>query len=83
MATLGVTTITAQAMIAEYEKALAFLSCLHPCLTIDGPPMAVAERIFDAVSAERTALLGKIENCERNLESMRQYLAKERHGQQT
>ncbi len=62
--------------ITEYRQALDFLACLHPCLTIDGPPMAVAERIFDAVMAEREGLLEQIANQERNLEWMRQSLAK-------
>jgi len=67
---------SAALLLAEHEQALAFLAGLHPCLTIDGPPMAVAERIFDAVMAERSGLLEKIENGERNLEWMRQHLQK-------
>ena len=62
--------------LAEYQQALDFLAGLHPCLTIDGPPMAVAERIFDAVMAERRGLLEQIESQERNLAWMRQSLAK-------
>lgn len=64
------------ASLAEHEQALAFLAGLHPCLTIDGPPMAVAERIFDAVMAERRELQEQIANQERNLDLMRQHLRK-------
>lgn len=63
-------------LLAEHEQALAFLAGLHPCLTIDGPPMAVAERIFDAVIAERRGLLEKIAQQESNLEWMHQHLQK-------
>lgn len=71
-------------LLVEHEQALAFLAGLHPCLTIDGPPMAVAERIFDAVMAERRGLLEQIANQERNLDLMRQHLRKgASNGKQT
>lgn len=43
---------------------------LHPCLTIDGQPTAMAESIFDAVIGERRELLADIEHNENNLEWM-------------
>lgn len=62
-----------EALIKEHAQALSFLCGLHACMTIDGPPMVVAERIFDAVLAERAELLEQIKRMERNLEAMRQY----------
>jgi hypothetical protein len=61
---------------AEFQKALDMLAGLHPGLTIDGPPMDVAERIFGAVMAEQRALKDEIANMERNLEGMRRHLGK-------
>lgn len=64
--------------VAEHVKALDFLAGLHPCLTIDGPPMAVAERIFDAVMGERSALKAEIARQEQALEGLRQALVRAR-----
>lgn len=64
----------------ECETVLSFLAGLHPCLTIDGPPMAVAERIFDAVLAERAELLEQIKRMKGNLETMRQMLRTAKTG---
>lgn len=58
----------------DAEAALRFLAGLHPELTIDGPPMAVAERIWDSVMADRQASADQIKNMERNLEGMRRHL---------
>jgi len=69
-----------RALLAEHEKALQFLAGLHPCPTIDGPPMALAELIFDAVQADRRALKAEIEKQERNLDWMRKELAKRASG---
>ncbi|AVS91429.1 hypothetical protein C8246_05985 [Paracidovorax avenae] len=55
----------------EHEQALALLAGLHPGLTIDGPPMEVATRIFDAVAADRANFEQEIRRQERALESMR------------
>lgn len=66
--------------LSEYEQALDFLAGLHPGITIDAPPMAVAELIFDAVQAEQRALKEEIEKKERNLDWMRKELAKRAHG---
>jgi len=60
----------------EMKEALDFLAGLHPGLTIDGPPMEIAKRIFDAVLAERSELKERIQNMERNLATMRSVLAK-------
>lgn len=60
----------------DFAEALDFLAGLHPGLTIDGPPMEVAKRIFDAVLAERSELKEQIQNMERNLATMRSVLAK-------
>lgn len=54
-----------------HQRALVLLCGLHPCMTIDGPAEAVAERIFDAVSTERRELLDRIKSLEANLEFMR------------
>lgn len=66
--------------VAEYSQAIDFLAGLHPCLIIDGPPLAVAERIFDAVTAERADLKAKIARQEQALEGLRQALARARLG---
>jgi hypothetical protein len=58
------------------QNALDFLCGLHPEITIDGPPMQVAERIFDAVLADRAALSAEIKNMEVNLAFMRTALTK-------
>ena len=60
----------------ELRVALDFLAGLHPHLTIDGPPMAVAERIFDAVMGEQAGLKARLASYERNMESLRAHLAK-------
>lgn len=60
----------------ELRVALDFLAGLHPHLTIDGPPMAVAERIFDAVMGEQAELKARLASYERNMESLRAHLAK-------
>ncbi|MVT30132.1 restriction alleviation protein, Lar family [Acidovorax citrulli] len=57
--------------VEEYEQALALLAGLHPGLTIDGPPLEVATRIFDAVMADRAHHEQEIRRQERALESMR------------
>lgn len=70
----------------EHETALSLLCGLHPCMTIDGPPMVVAERIFDAVIAERRELTETIKQMESWLETMRNELRTEQrkpHGQPT
>ena len=69
--------------VAEYIQALDFLAGLHPCLTIDGPPMAVAERIFDAVMAERSALKEEIARQEQALEGLRQALMRARREKES
>lgn len=58
-------------LISQYEAALSLLSGLHPCITVDGPPEEVAQRIFDHVQAERRELLNRIESLDRALESFR------------
>lgn len=55
----------------EHERALSLLAGLHPCLTIDGPPMVMAERIFDAVLAERAEMTAKINQSEESLQWLR------------
>lgn len=70
----------------EHETALSLLCGLHPCMTIDGPPMVVAERIFDAVIAERRELTETIKQMEGWLETMRNELRtaqRKPHGQPT
>lgn len=62
--------------MSEHEQALEFLTGLHPSITIDGPPMAIAELIFDAVQADQRALKDDIAKKERNLDWMRKELAK-------
>ena len=62
--------------LIEHEQALQLLAGLHPCPTIDGPPMALAELIFDAVQADLRALKDEIAKNERNLDWMRKELAK-------
>lgn len=69
-----------RAPLSEHKQALDFLAGLHPGITIDGPPMAVAELIFDAVQAEQRALKEEIEKKERNLDWMRKELAKRPSG---
>ena len=66
--------------LSEYEQALQLLAGLHQCPTIDGPPMALAELIFDAVQADQRALKEEIAKQERNLDWMRKDLAKRAHG---
>lgn len=66
------------ALLKEHVQALDFLAGLHPCLTIDGPPMAVAERIFDAVLGERAALQAEIKRQEEALVFLRTALARAR-----
>ena len=65
----------ARVRLSDYKQALDFLAVLHPGITIDGPPMAVAGLIFDAVQAEQSALKEEIEKKERNLAWMRKELA--------
>jgi len=65
-------------LLKEHIQALDFLAGLHPCLTIDGPPMAVAERIFDAVLGERAALQAEIKRQEQALDFLRTALARAR-----
>lgn len=65
----------ARVRLSDYKQALDFLAGLHPGITIDGPPMAVAGLIFDAVQAEQSALKEEIEKKERNLAWMRKELA--------
>lgn len=64
------------ALAPELSQALDFLSGLHPCLTIDSPPMDVAKRIFDAVMSERSASKDKVADMERKLDFMRAAIAK-------
>lgn len=59
--------------VEEYEQALSLLAGLHPGMTIDGPPMEVATRIFDAVMADRAHHEQEIRRKERALESMREH----------
>lgn len=61
---------------SEHEQALQFLAGLHPGLTIDGPPMAVADCIFEAVLAERRALKDALAQKERALDLLRNELAR-------
>lgn len=68
--------VQARVPLSEYKQALDFLAGLHPGITIDGPPMAVAELIFDAVQAEQRALKEEIKKKERNIDWMRKELAK-------
>lgn len=67
-----------EALLAEHVQALDFLAGLHPCLTIDGPPMAVAERILDAVQGERAELQAEIKRQEEALDFLRTALARAR-----
>ncbi|MBT9513328.1 MAG: hypothetical protein IV104_13360 [Acidovorax sp.] len=69
-----------EALLVEHAQALDFLGGLHPCLTIDGPPMAVAERIFDAVMGERAELKAEIKRQEQALDLLRGALARTRLG---
>lgn len=66
----------ARVPLTEHEQALQLLAGLHPCITIDGPPMALAELIFDAVMSDLRALKDEVEKQERNLDWMRKELAK-------
>lgn len=70
-----------EALLAEHAQALAFLAGLY-CgdLTISDPPMAVAERIFDSVMAERAGLKDEIKRQEQALDFLRQSLARARLG---
>ncbi|CAN7363867.1 hypothetical protein LJR074_002145 [Acidovorax sp. LjRoot74] len=70
-----------EALLAEHAQALAFLAGLY-CgdLTISDPPMAVAERIFDSVMAERAGLKDEIQRQEQALDFLRQSLARARLG---
>ena len=67
-----------EALLVEHVQAMDFLAGLHPCLTIDGPPMAVAERIFDAVMGERAELKAEIKRQEQALDLLRGALARTR-----
>ena len=58
-------------LLTQHEQALSHLCGLHPCITIDGPPEAVARRIFDYVTADRRALLERIASLDRALDSFR------------
>lgn len=69
-----------EALLTEHAQALDFLAGLHPCLTIDGPPMAVAERIFDAVMSERAGLKDEIQRQEQALDFLRNAFAKSRQA---
>lgn len=69
-----------EALLAEHVQALDFLAGLHPFLTIDGPPMAAAERIFDAVLGERAELQAEIKRQEQALDFLRDALARARLG---
>lgn len=69
-----------EALLAEHVQALDFLAGLHPCLAIDGPPMAVAGRIFDAVMGERAGLQAEIKRKEQALGFLRDALARARLG---
>lgn len=59
--------------VEEYEQALSLLAGLHPGITIDGPPLEVAARIFDAVAADRANFEQEIRRQARALETMRAY----------
>lgn len=55
-------------LIEQHERALALLGCLHPCITIDGPPEEVAQRIFDHVQAQGQAYEQRIASLRKSLE---------------
>lgn len=59
------------ALLEQHERGLSLLCGLHPCMTIDGPPEEVAQRIFDHVMAEQRALLERIESLDRALDRYR------------
>lgn len=58
-------------LLSQHEQALSLLCGLHPCITIDGPPEEVAQRIFDHVLADRRALLDRIESLDRAMDYYR------------
>lgn len=62
--------------LSEYEQALGLLAGLHPNPPVDGPPMALAELIFEAVLEDARGLKEEIAKKERNLELMRGELAR-------
>lgn len=62
----------------EHQQALDFLCGLHTEVTIDGPPMAVAERIFDHVMAEQRTLQDRIRSLENSLERLHRLYAEAR-----
>ncbi len=64
----------------QYEQALQLLAGLHPCPTIDGPPMALAEMIFKSVQAEIKALKDKFTRQESSLDWMSKELSKRASG---
>src|SRR5574343_1017717 len=57
--------------VQQHERALALLCGLHPCITVDGPPVVVAERIFDHVTAAQRAQQSRITSLDRALEYFR------------
>ena len=58
-------------LLRQHERALSFLCGLHPCVTIDGPPEEIAERIFDHVQAQDRENKRRIADLNRSLEYFR------------
>ena len=57
-------------LLKQHERALALLAGLHPCITIDGPPEEVAQRIFDHVQAQSRAQQRRIDSLARSLDTI-------------
>ncbi len=72
----GVSLKHADEVQASYEQALSLLCGLHPCITIDGPPLTVAERIFDHVQADQRASRERIASLGQTIESLRRHLTR-------
>ena len=65
----------------ERDLALGLLAGLHPCITIDGPPMTVAERIFDAVMADQAGLKAQLKQAQHTIELLQDHLGQLRRSQ--
>jgi hypothetical protein len=67
-------------LLAQHERALSLLCGLHTCITIDGPPETVAERVFDQVLAERRQFERRIAVLEKELAGHRANFVKKQEG---
>lgn len=67
----------------ERDLALGLLAGLHPCITIDGPPMTVAERIFDAVMADQADLKAQLKKAQHTIELLQNHLGQLRRSRHT